>query len=120
VWQNSLHNRETTGKLLGNSSSLTKIRPENICEFSRLRDLRDEIPCATEQGINSTTTGNLIPANRELIRDNRELAKIDPLAAMKCLSGDANTAITVIARSPRDEAIQGPRAVDLLLRYRSQ
>src|SRR5271156_1065875 len=38
-------------------------------------NLREEIPCATEQGINSTTTGNLIPANRELIRDNRESAK---------------------------------------------
>jgi hypothetical protein len=50
-----------------------------------LRDLRDEIPCAAEQGINSTTTGNSIPANRELIRDNRELAKIDPLAAIKRL-----------------------------------
>jgi hypothetical protein len=60
-------------------------RHENICEFSHLRDLRDEIPCATEQGINSTTTGNLIRANRELIRANRELAQIDPPATVKRL-----------------------------------
>src|SRR5271168_47348 len=52
-----------------------------------LLDIRDEIPCATEQGINSRQTGNLIRPNRELIRDNRELGtgtekwlKIDPLA----------------------------------------
>jgi hypothetical protein len=38
-----------------------------------LLDIRDEIPCATEQGINSRQTGNLIRPNRELIRDNREL-----------------------------------------------
>src|SRR5271156_6416409 len=52
-----------------------------------LLDIRDEIPCATEQGINSRQTGNLIRPNRELIRDNRELGtgtekwlKIDPPA----------------------------------------
>jgi len=61
-------------EFLENPSINRKNRPENICEFSRLRDLRDEIPCATEQGINSTTTENLIRANRELIRNNRELA----------------------------------------------
>ena len=38
-----------------------------------LLDIRDEIPCATEQGINSTTTGVQFTPNRELIRNNREL-----------------------------------------------
>jgi hypothetical protein len=50
-----------------------KIRAENIYKFSLLRDLRDEIPCAAEQGSNSTTTGDVIRANRELIRHIREL-----------------------------------------------
>jgi hypothetical protein len=52
-----------------------KIRPKNICEFSSLRGSRKRIPCATEQGINSTTTGNLIRGNSELIRPNRESAR---------------------------------------------
>src|SRR5271156_2343329 len=51
---------------------LRKNHPENICEFSRLRDLRDEIPCSTEQGNQFAPTGNQIRANRELIRHNRE------------------------------------------------
>jgi hypothetical protein len=59
-------------EFLENPPIAAKNCPENICEFSRLRDLRDEIPCATEQGINSTTTGVQFAPNRELIRDNRE------------------------------------------------
>ena len=77
--------RETTANFLRIRGCLRKFRPENICEFSHLRDLRDEIPCATEQGNNSTTTGNLIRANKELIRYNGESAQVDPLAAMKRL-----------------------------------
>ena len=61
---------------LGNPSTNTQNRPENICEFSCLRDLRDEIPCAAEQGINSSGTGKPIFVNRELIRANRELILI--------------------------------------------
>jgi len=34
--------------------------------------MRGEIPCSTEQGINSTATGVQFTPNRELIRDNRE------------------------------------------------
>src|ERR1700735_4992017 len=50
-------------------------RPEKICKFSSMRDVRNEFPCATEQGINSSRTGNSIRGNRELIRPNRELAR---------------------------------------------
>jgi hypothetical protein len=49
-----------------------KIRLENVCEFSSLRDEAPEIPCATEQGNNSTTTENQFATNRELIRHIRE------------------------------------------------
>ena len=59
-------------EFLRNPSTTAKKRPENICEFSGLRDLRDEIPCMREQGINSTTTGKSIRDNSELIRDNSE------------------------------------------------
>jgi hypothetical protein len=55
-----------------NPSLAAKDRPENNCKFSWLRDLRDEIPCAAEQGINSSGTGNRIFENRELNRANRE------------------------------------------------
>jgi hypothetical protein len=65
VWQNSLHNRETTGKLLGNSSSLTKIRPENICEFSSVPVSRTDFPVQRnrelirpQQGIRFSATAN--------------------------------------------------------------
>src|ERR1700722_8831561 len=68
-------NRETTGDSAGNPCSLAKPRPENICEFSCLRGQRHEIPYATEQGINSSITGNRLATNRELIRPNRELVK---------------------------------------------
>jgi hypothetical protein len=44
-------------EFLQNRQSTAKIRPENICEFSLLRDLQDEIPCATEQGISSRQQG---------------------------------------------------------------
>src|ERR1700721_93006 len=49
-----------------------KIRLENHCESSSLPGATQEIPCAAEQGINSTGTGKPIFENRELIRHNRE------------------------------------------------
>ena len=65
--------------LQGNNSEFPPIPPfcaknrlENHCESSSLQDQRPEIPCAAEQGINSTGTGNPIFENRELIRHNRE------------------------------------------------
>jgi hypothetical protein len=49
-------NSLATGNLTGNlseSAALCEITLGNIGEFSGLRDLREEFPCATEQGINS-------------------------------------------------------------------
>jgi hypothetical protein len=62
----------SNSEFLENPSTTAKNRPENNSNFSILRDLRDEIPRATEHGINSTATGNAIRENRELIRANRE------------------------------------------------
>ena len=79
MWQNSLLNRELTGNFLLESVLACEDPPPEtsansvVCEIYEMK-----FPCATEQGINSTTTGNLIPANREL-------AQIDPLAAVKRL-----------------------------------
>jgi hypothetical protein len=65
--------------LQGNNSEFSPIPPfsaknrlENNCESSSLPDDSPQIPCATEQGINSTTTGNEFATIRELIRHNRE------------------------------------------------
>ncbi len=65
--------------LQGNNREFSPIPPfsaknclENNCESSSLPDNSPEIPCATEQGINSTTTGNEFATIRELIRRNRE------------------------------------------------
>ena len=65
--------------LQGNNSVFPPIPPfsaknrlENNCESSSLPDDPSKIPCATEQGINSTTTGNQFATIRELIRHNRE------------------------------------------------
>ena len=55
--------------------------PENNCESSSLPDDPPEIPCATEQGINSTTTGNEFATIRELIRRNRESGSQSPDAS---------------------------------------
>ena len=51
--------------LQGNNSEFAPIppfsaknRPENDCESSSLPDDPPKIPCATEQGIKSTTSGN--------------------------------------------------------------
>jgi hypothetical protein len=50
----------------------SKDRHENNCESSSLPDDPRKIPCATEQGINSSRTGNRFSLNRELIRRIRE------------------------------------------------
>jgi hypothetical protein len=72
-WNGSL--RQPEGLQQGNNSesarksaSLRENRLENICEFTDLRDDRPQIPCAWEQGNNSTGTGNRFAKNRELIR----------------------------------------------------
>jgi hypothetical protein len=60
----------------------TKNRLENNGESSSLPEELPKIPCATEQGINATTTGNEFANNRELIRHNRESgakASTDPI-----------------------------------------
>src|SRR5271154_5273636 len=54
--------------------------PVVFCEKPSRKQLRiqslagwpPKIPCAAEQGINSTTTGSRFATNRELIRHNRE------------------------------------------------
>ena len=65
--------------LQGNNSEFPPIPPfcaknrlENHCESSSLLGDPPKIPCAAEQGINSTGTGKPIFENRELIRHNRE------------------------------------------------
>ena len=65
--------------LQGSNSELAPIPPfsaqnrlENNCESSSLPDDPPKIPCATEQGINSSRTGNRFLLNRELIRRIRE------------------------------------------------
>src|SRR5271156_2192777 len=65
--------------LQGSNSELAEISPfsaqnrlENNCESSSLPDDPPKIPCATEQGINSSRTGNRFALNSELIRHNRE------------------------------------------------
>ena len=65
--------------LQGNNSEFPPIPPfcaknrlEKHRESSSLQDDPPKIPCATEQGIKSTGTGNPIFENRELIRHNRE------------------------------------------------
>jgi len=65
-------NRESTGYFLENRLLLLENQFENIREFSSLRDGWPQIPCAAEQGNNSTATGNQFATNRELIRHNRE------------------------------------------------
>jgi hypothetical protein len=57
---------------------LGKIRPKNVREFSNLRASGSGIPCAPEQGINSSTTGNAVRENSELNRPNREVSILDP------------------------------------------
>src|ERR1700677_4972283 len=71
--------KDQKGLLQGNNSEFPPIPPfcaknrlENQCESSSLQDQRPEIPCAAEQGNNSTRTGKAIRENRELIRHNRE------------------------------------------------
>jgi hypothetical protein len=58
--------------LQGNNSEFSPIPPfsaknrlENNRESSSLPDGSPKIPCATEQGIHSTTTGNSFDHNRE-------------------------------------------------------
>ena len=65
--------------LQGNNSEFSPIPPfcaknrlENHRESSSLLDDPPKIPCAAEQGNNSTRTGKAIRENRELIRHNRE------------------------------------------------
>src|ERR1700733_10696543 len=71
--------KDPTPACQGNNSEFSPIPPlsannrlENNRESSSLPDDSPEIPCATEQGINSTTTGNEFATIRELIRHNRE------------------------------------------------
>jgi hypothetical protein len=77
-------NREATGNLLENPSRLRKSVPKTSENSVVCEGFPDKFP-APEQGINSTTTGNLISDNREIIRANREMAKIDSLAATERL-----------------------------------
>src|ERR1700678_3281354 len=71
--------KDQKGLLQGNNSEFPPIPPfcaknrlENHGESSSLLDDPPKIPCAAEQGINSTGTGKPIFENRELIRHNRE------------------------------------------------
>jgi hypothetical protein len=68
-------------RLQGNNSEFPrnqpppgKIRLENICEFSNLPRSVAKIPCASEQGINSTQQGmNSQPSGNEFATSgNRE------------------------------------------------
>ena len=81
--------KDQKGLVQGSNSESAPIPPfsaqnrlENNCESSSLPDDPPKIPCATEQGINSTTTGNEFATNRELIRHNRESI---PIIAVKRL-----------------------------------
>jgi hypothetical protein len=51
IYRQDAPNRESTGNFLGIGRLPAKNRVEDICEFSQLQELRDLIPCATEQGI---------------------------------------------------------------------
>src|SRR5271154_4615428 len=71
--------KDQKGLQQGSNSESAEISPfsaqnrlENNCESSSLRDDLPKIPCATEQGINSSRTGNRFALNSELIRHNRE------------------------------------------------
>jgi uncharacterized protein (DUF4415 family) len=74
--------------LQGSNSELAPIplfsaqnRLENNCESSSLPDGPPKIPCATEQGINSSRTGNRFLLNRELIRPQQGIRHKSPDAS---------------------------------------
>src|SRR5271170_4282606 len=74
--------KDQKGLQQGSNSELAEISPfsaqnrlENKRESSSLPDDPPKIPCATEQGINSSRTGKRFLLNRELIRRIRESAR---------------------------------------------